>query len=51
MDNKYKNNSFIKFFCNYGEFHDNLVNKIIHVVCIPTIAFTLIFLLRKFTIY
>ncbi len=38
---------FNEFFINYGEFHDNIVNKLIHIVCIPMITFSLFGLLQK----
>ncbi len=37
---------FRQFFVEYGEFHDNLVNKIIHLICIPQLTFSLIGLLQ-----
>lgn len=39
-----KLSSFGQFFCNYGEFHDNYVNKAIHIICIPLIGFSLMFI-------
>lgn len=32
---------FEDFFVGYGSYHDNLINKLIHVVCIPLISITL----------
>jgi 2-hydroxy fatty acid dioxygenase len=33
--------SFDQFFVSYGSYHDNIVNKIIHIICIPQILFSL----------
>lgn len=33
--------SFDQFFVSYGSYHDNVVNKLIHIVCIPQIFFSL----------
>jgi uncharacterized membrane protein YGL010W len=33
--------SFDKFYYNYARFHDNWLNKIIHIIWIPVITFTL----------
>ena len=38
---------FINFYVDYGEFHDNTVNKIIHLICIPVLTFSLAGLLQK----
>jgi uncharacterized membrane protein YGL010W len=29
-----------KFFVSYGQYHNDMVNKLIHIVCIPAIIFT-----------
>jgi len=34
-----------KFFAGYGSYHDNWVNKIIHILCIPLILSSLLGLL------
>ena len=39
------NEKFGQFFASYGEFHDNAVNKAIHIICIPSITFTMFYLL------
>lgn len=39
---------FGKYFVAYGEFHDNLFNKLIHIVCIPAIYYTMMYLFRNF---
>lgn len=30
-----------KFFVSYGQYHNDMTNKLIHMVCIPSIVFTL----------
>jgi uncharacterized membrane protein YGL010W len=35
-----------KFFVSYGQYHNDMVNKLIHMVCIPAIVFTLTTLLQ-----
>jgi uncharacterized membrane protein YGL010W len=35
-----------KFFVSYGQYHNDMVNKLIHMVCIPSIVFTLTTLLQ-----
>jgi uncharacterized membrane protein YGL010W len=35
-----------KFFVSYGQYHNDMVNKLIHIVCIPSIVFTLTTLLQ-----
>ena len=45
MENN-KLSKFAKFFIAYGEYHNNKVNKIIHLICIPLISFTLLTLLQ-----
>ncbi len=39
---------FEKFFISYGEFHNNKVNKIIHVICVPLIVLSMAYLTRNF---
>ena len=39
-------NAFGQFFVNYGEYHHNKVNMIIHVICIPQIIMSLMGLLH-----
>lgn len=38
---KTKLNKFQKFFHGYGCYHNNLINVLIHIICIPPIFFTL----------
>lgn len=33
--------SFSQFFVSYGSYHDNIVNKLIHIICIPQIYFSM----------
>ncbi len=33
--------NFKEFFIDYGEFHDNTVNKIIHIICVPQLVFSI----------
>lgn len=49
MDKTTKNSSFVEFFCNYGEFHHNKINQLIHIIFIPVISFTLFFITEKCT--
>ncbi len=30
--------SFGRFFADYGEYHNNTVNKIVHIICIPFLS-------------
>lgn len=46
-----KSDRFITFFCNYGEFHHNSINKWIHIIFVPIISFTLFFVTEKFALY
>ena len=39
---------FGKYFIEYGEFHDNLHNKLIHIICIPAIYYSMMYLYRNF---
>ena len=39
---------FHDFFVSYGQYHDNAINKIIHVLCIPLLYFSLAALLQYF---
>lgn len=41
----------VSFFSAYGSYHNNIVNKIIHLVCIPTIVFSLLGLLHHVTFH
>lgn len=41
----------IKFFSSYGSYHNNIVNKLIHIICIPTIVFSLLALLQHATFH
>ena len=41
----------IPFFASYGSYHNNKVNKAIHIVCIPTIVFSLLGLLHHLTFH
>lgn len=43
-----KLSKFGKYFVAYGEFHDNFYNKVIHIVCIPVIYYTMMYLFRNF---
>lgn len=41
----------IPFFSSYGSYHNNTVNKLIHIFCIPTIVFSLLGLLHHATFH
>jgi uncharacterized membrane protein YGL010W len=42
-------NKFQYFFYDYGRYHNNTVNKIIHIIFVPLISATLLYLLRSFS--
>ena len=41
----------VPFFSSYGSYHNNIVNKTIHLFCIPTIVFSLLGLLHHVTFH
>ena len=46
MEKENKLSKFAKFFIAYGEFHNDKINKVIHLVCIPLLSFSLFALLQ-----
>ena len=41
--------NFIEVYSSYGSYHNNTINKIIHVVCVPLIIISLYHILHHFT--
>jgi uncharacterized membrane protein YGL010W len=42
----HKLSKFAKFFIAYGEYHNNKINKFIHLICIPILTATLLGLMQ-----